>query len=199
MALTLGDIRQQASDLAAADFELAYIAHVANRGLLELGPFLRIIDKVEIDWPAGEEAMPAPDNAIEFRRTATWRPLNTNSFRRLRRVAVDSDKPGWWYDGLMIGLNPAPGADGVFQVHYYRYPRLLSTADVSDAPEGGDIVAAALIQYVVADYYAQQGDLESRELAAPFRAAFEQLKQQIAATRARLINLAPDSWAAGDR
>lgn len=199
MAITLGDIRQQASDLAAADFTLSLTASVANRGLLELGPYLRILDKAEINWPASEPAMPAPDDVIEFRRTATWQPLNGGPSRRLRRIAVDADGPGWWYDGVMIGINPPPSQDGVFEVYHYRNPRLFGVSDVSEVPEGGDMVATALIQYVVADYYEHLGDEESADIARPFKAAFERMKQQIAAVRARLVNVAPDAWTLGGR
>lgn len=196
--MDLGEIREQFNALAGADLTLAEVGAIVNAGLIDLSPALYLQSQFKQFWEAGVPSYPAPDDVLEFFKTGRWE-VNGQT-RGLNRVEVGSPQPGWWFDGLMIGVQGpegfAPFSDGIFSLNYYRAPELMTGTDEGQVPDGGPMVGPALVQYCLSHYYDSLGDEVSAELAAKAFRAYQRLHTQIAQSRKRLVTSFPNflSW-----
>nr|PZN61017.1 MAG: hypothetical protein DIU58_14740 [Sphaerobacter thermophilus] len=186
----------QVNTLTADARSDALVTNDFNRGLIELAPILLLQERFEQAWAAGTESVPAPANVLWFRDTARF--IAGGNDARLPRVAVHSNRPGFWYDGASIGIRPIPQVDGTFIAWYVRQPNLLDPMQADAEPEGGAMVAQALIEYACAQYYREVGDEESLRLANGFYNAYLNVRAQIEQQRRRLMNATGDWSFRGD-
>jgi len=162
-------------------------------GLVQLGDVLYLQARFVVDpWKADVDTYPAPTDVQEFRRYAKLTPAGSTGYYRLRRVAPDEAATGWYYDGTNIGLRMARDFDGRFELWYLRVPSLPTVATVDDQPDGGDMVAQALIKWGLHVYYSRQGDEESAQLADRFLRGFNNAREAIFVARRRLLAAPPE-------
>lgn len=192
MALTFADIIQDINSRTEDERPDSEVLNDIRDGLVaRLADVLLLQEKFEVDpWQPENETYPAPANVIEFRRFAQFRfPLGR--WLQIRRVDVDSEDFGWYYDGANIGLRFPRVDPGTFRLWYFRTPHLPTLDDLDKSPDGGDMTAHALVQWGLYVYYARHGNEESAVLADRFLRDFETARTAIFLARKRLVGVLP--------